>query len=77
MRLWAVMFVFAVIVVTVPAHAAPTVVIHVDDDAAPGGNGTGRFPLPTCRTRLLPRVLFQERRSSKLSLAIIHWPARW
>jgi len=44
MRYWVLTFVIAVTVVTVPAHRATPVVIHVDDDAAPGGNGTDRFP---------------------------------
>lgn len=44
MRPWALTLVIAASVTTVPARAAPAVVIHVDDDAAPGGNGTGRFP---------------------------------
>jgi len=44
MRPWALMVVIAVSVASVPARTAPAVVIHVDDDAAPGGNGTGRFP---------------------------------
>jgi len=37
-------FIFAPTGMTVPAHTAQPVVIHVDDDAAPGGNGTARFP---------------------------------
>ena len=32
-----------IVIVTVPAHAQQTV-IFVDDDAAPGGNGTSNFP---------------------------------
>ena len=44
MRLWALTLVVAVTVATVPANATPVIIIHVDDDAAPGGNGTGRFP---------------------------------
>jgi len=38
-------FIIAVIV-AVPSHAtqAPIIIIHVDDDAARGGDGSGRFP---------------------------------
>lgn len=36
--------VVALAVLATPAQAAPHRVIHVDDDAAPGGNGGARFP---------------------------------
>ena len=44
MRLWAFTLVIAVSGATLPGRTAPAMVIHVDDDASPGGNGTGRFP---------------------------------
>jgi hypothetical protein len=44
MRPPALAFAVALAVVTVPAYPTSSVVIHVDDDAAPGGNGSGAFP---------------------------------
>jgi len=44
MRLWSLLVVIALSTAMVPAKAAPAVVIHVDDDAAPGGDGTGKSP---------------------------------
>ena len=42
-------FVLAATVVMVAAQTNRPVVIHVDDDASPGGNGTGRFPFDNLR----------------------------
>ena len=44
MRNWVVGLVIAFTAPAVPAFTANTVVIHVDDDAAAGGDGSGRFP---------------------------------
>jgi len=41
MHRWALMSFIAATAVTVSAQVPPAPVIHVDDDAAPGGNGTG------------------------------------
>jgi hypothetical protein len=60
-----IVFMFALTGMTISDHTAQPVVIHVDDDAAPGGNGTARFPfdnLPdavdAART-ILGRVIIQ------------------
>jgi len=59
--------IFAVTVMEIPAHTAQPVLIHVDDDAAPGGNGSARFPfknLPeavdTARTVVGPVIIQVE-----------------
>jgi len=38
-----IIFIFAT-VMAIPVHTAQRVLIHVNDDVAPGGNGTARFP---------------------------------
>jgi hypothetical protein len=44
MRSWVVALVVTFTAVAVPVFTAKPVTIHVDDDAAAGGDGSGRFP---------------------------------
>jgi hypothetical protein len=43
--------VVALTIGSVPALRANRIVLHVDHEAAPGGNGTARFPFATCKRR--------------------------
>ena len=44
MRRWSLALAIALTAVTVLSASEPPVIIHVDDDAAPGGNGTAMLP---------------------------------
>jgi hypothetical protein len=39
-----IILIFAATVMAIPVHTAQPIMIHVNDDTAPGGNGTARFP---------------------------------